>query len=76
MPPIRLILRSCACLAMGLACAAALAAPPPGEYRRTQVDGKRICAQTSPGAGWTRDSAAFDGPGCQPRHRVIVVPMR
>ncbi|WP_335622305.1 hypothetical protein [Acidovorax carolinensis] len=41
-----------------------------------QIDGKRLCAQTSPGAGWTRDSAAFEGPGCQPRRRVIVVPMR
>ena len=41
-----------------------------------QVDGQRICAQTSPGVGWTRDSDAFEGPGCQPRRRVIVVPMR
>ena len=45
-------------------------------YWRSQVDGQRICAQTSPGVGWTRDSDAFEGPGCQPRRRVIVVPMR
>ena len=78
MPSICLIVRSSACLAMGLACVAALAAPAPAPwyYWHSQVDGRRICAQTSPGAGWTRDSAAFEGPGCQPRRRVIVVPMR
>ena len=52
------------------------AAPAPWYYWRSQVDGQRICAQTSPGVGWTRDSDAFEGPGCQPRRRVIVVPMR
>ncbi len=59
-----------------LALGVALAAPAPWYYWRSQVDGRRVCAQTSPGAGWARDSAAFDGPGCQPRPRVIVVPMR
>lgn len=73
---LRLIWRSSASVAMGLACVAALAAPAPWYYWRSLVDGKRLCAQTSPGAGWTRDSAAFEGPGCQPRRRVIVVPMR
>ena len=78
MPLIHLISRSPVgpVLAAGLLCAAALAAPAPWYYWRSQVDGKRICAQTSPGAGWTRDSDAFEGPGCQPRRRVIVVPMR
>ena len=60
----------------GWVCAAALAAPAPWYYWRSQVDGQRICAQTSPGVGWTRDSDAFEGPDCQPRRRVIVVPMR
>ncbi len=78
MPSFRLILHSPTWMTMGacLVCAAALAAPAPWYYWRSQVDGKRLCAQTSPGVGWTRDSAAFEGPGCQPRRRVIVVPMR
>ncbi|EER57645.1 hypothetical protein AcdelDRAFT_4783 [Acidovorax delafieldii 2AN] len=59
-----------------LALGAALAAPAPWYYWRSQVDGRRVCAQASPGAGWMRDSPAFEGPGCQPRRRVIVVPMR
>jgi hypothetical protein len=52
------------------------AAPAPWYHWRSLVDGSRVCAQTSPGQGWERDSAAFDGPGCQPRSKVIVVPMR
>ena len=63
-------------VAAGLLCAAALAAPAPWYYWRSQVDGQRICAQTSPGVGWTRDSDAFEGPGCLPRRRAMVVPMR
>lgn len=59
-----------------LALGAALAAPAPWYYWRSQVDGRRVCAQASPGAGWMRDSPAFEGPGCQPRRRVIVVLMR
>lgn len=52
------------------------AAPAPWYYWRSTVDGKRVCAQTSPGHGWERDSAAYEGPGCQPRRKVLVVPMR
>ncbi|MFN3436639.1 MAG: hypothetical protein ACK41V_03000 [Acidovorax sp.] len=52
------------------------AAPAPWYYWRSKVDGARVCAQTSPGPGWERDSAAYDGPGCQPRRKVLVVPMR
>ena len=40
------------------------------------VDGARVCAQTSPGPGWARDSATYEGPGCQPRRKVLIVPMR
>ena len=54
----------------------ASAAPAPWYYWRSKVDGARVCAQTSPGPGWERDSAAYDGPGCQPRRKVLVVPMR
>ena len=52
------------------------AAPAPWYYWRSLVDGKRVCAQTSPGPGWERDSAAYEGPGCQPRRKVLIVPMR
>lgn len=52
------------------------AAPAPWYYWRSKVDGARVCAQTSPGPGWERDSAAYDGPGCKPRRKVLVVPMR
>lgn len=52
------------------------AAPAPWYYWRSTVDGARVCAQVSPGPGWERDSAAFEGPGCQPRRKVLVVPTR
>lgn len=54
----------------------ASAAPASWYYWRSKVDGARVCAQTSPGPGWERDSQAYEGPGCQPRPKVIVVPMR
>jgi hypothetical protein len=60
---------------LGLAVAAS-AAPAPWYYWRSKVDGARVCAQTSPGPGWERDSAAYEGPGCQPRRKVLIVPMR
>lgn len=52
------------------------AAPAPWYYWRSTVDGSKVCAQTSPGHGWERDSAAYDGPGCHPRRKVLVIPMR
>lgn len=52
------------------------AAPAPWYYWRSTVDGTRACAQTSPGSAWERDSAAYDGPGCQPRRKVLVIPLR
>ena len=52
------------------------AAPAPWYYWRSLVDGQRVCAQTSPDPGWEQDSAAYEGPGCQPRRKVLVVPMR
>ena len=54
----------------------ASAAPAPWFYWRSLVDGARVCAQTSPGAGWELDSAAFDGPGCQSRRKVLVIPVQ
>ncbi|BEP95652.1 hypothetical protein KW843_02560 [Acidovorax sp. sif1233] len=54
----------------------AQAAPAPWYYWRSMVDGARVCAQASPGHGWQRDSAAYEGPGCQPRRKVLIVPMR
>ena len=52
------------------------AAPAPWYYWRSLVAGQRVCAQTSPGPGWEQDSAAYEGPGCQPRRKVLIVPMR
>ena len=52
------------------------AVPAPWYYWRSLVDGQRVCAQTSPGPGWEQDSAPHEGPGCQPRRKVLVVPMR
>lgn len=52
------------------------AAPAPWYYWRSLVDGQRVCAQTSPGPAWEQDSAPHEGPGCQPRRKVLVVPMR
>ena len=43
---------------------------------RSTIDGAKVCAQTSPGHGWERDSAAYEGPGCQPRRKVLIVPIR
>ncbi len=56
--------------------AAAHAGPAPWYYWRSTLDGARVCAQTSPGAAWKRDSDAYDGPGCQPRRKVLIIPMR
>lgn len=52
------------------------AAPAPWYYWRSAVDGARVCAQTSPGPGWARDSPAYDGPGCNARRKVLIIPMR
>lgn len=54
----------------------ASAAPAPWYYWRSKIDGARVCAQTSPGNGWERDSTAYEGPGCHPRRKVLVIPMR
>lgn len=54
----------------------ALAAPAPWYYWRSKIDGHRVCAQVSPGPGWERDGVPYEGPLCQPKRRVLVVPMR
>ncbi len=63
-------------LVFTLATTAVFAAPAPWFYWRSKVDGQRVCAQTSPGAGWAKDSLPYDGPGCAPRRKVLIVPMR
>ena len=63
-------------LALSALSVAASAAPAPWYYWRSKVDGARVCAQTSPGSGWELDSAAYEGPGCQPRRKVLIIPMR
>ena len=68
---------SCALFALALLTPLLLqASPAPWYYWRSLVDGQRVCAQTSPGPGWEQDSAPHEGPGCQPRRKVLVVPMR
>lgn len=62
-------------LAAGLALGA-WAAPAPWYYWRSKVDGQRVCAQVSPGPGWERDSAPYEGPGCTAPRKVYVIPMR
>lgn len=61
---------------VGMMSDSVLAAPAAWYYWRSKIDGARVCAQTSPGPGWERDSPAYEGPGCQPRRRVLIVPMR
>lgn len=65
-----------AVLALWSLAIAVSAAPAPWYYWRSKIDGARICAQTSPGNGWERDSAPYEGPGCQPRRKVFIVPLR
>ena len=65
-----------ALLAALLAPITASAAPAPWYYWRSTIDGARVCAQTTPGPGWLRDSAPHDGPGCQARRKVLIIPMR
>ena len=59
-----------------LCCGLALAAHAPWYHWRSKVDGHRVCAQVSPGPGWERDGGPYEGPMCQPRRRVFVIPMR
>jgi hypothetical protein len=59
-----------------VAVTAVFAAPAPWFYWRSKVDGQRVCAQTSPGSGWEQDSPPYDGPGCAPRRKVLIVPVR
>ncbi len=61
---------------LGLWAGNAVSAPAPWHWWRSKIDGQRVCAQTSPGPGWEEDGGPFDGPGCQPRPRVFVLPMR
>ena len=51
------------------------AAPAPWYYWRSKVDGHRICAQTSPGPGWTQDSGPYAGANCLLR-RVLAQPAK
>lgn len=69
--------RAITVVAIGVAAATvASAAPAPWYHWRSKVDGARVCAQTSPGPGWERDGGPYEGPGCQPRRKVLIIPMR
>jgi hypothetical protein len=63
-------------LLMLLLAPSAQSAPAPWYHWRSKIDGARVCAQTSPGHGWERDSTAYEGPGCRPRRKVLVIPLR
>jgi hypothetical protein len=49
---------------VGLLAWPVVAAPAPWYYWRSKRDGQRVCAQTSPGQGWERDSEAYSKPMC------------
>lgn len=68
-------LRLAACCALWTA-QLVQAAPAPWYWWKSKIDGVRICAQNSPGSGWERDSTPYAGPGCAPKPRVFVIPMR
>ena len=45
--------------------AMSLHAQPAPWYRWTsQLDGRVVCLQTSPGPGWERSSGPYDNPAC------------
>ncbi|TAK89983.1 MAG: hypothetical protein EPO06_10960 [Burkholderiaceae bacterium] len=48
------------CLSLAL-----LAAPAPWYRWSSEVDGKVVCAQTSPGAGWVRLPGAYRDVHCR-----------
>ncbi len=54
----------------------AWAAPAPWYWWHSKVNGVRLCAQISPGSGWERDGGPYQGPGCAPKPRVFVIPLR
>ena len=54
----------------------AWAAPAPWYWWHSKVNGVRLCAQISPGWGWERDGGPYQGPGCAPKPRVFVIPLR
>jgi hypothetical protein len=76
MPPTPRLLLALALALLAPLSAPAAAAPAPWYYWRSLLDGQRVCAQTSPGQGWEQDSPAYEGPGCQPRRQVLIVPLR
>ena len=47
----------------------AVAEPAPWYRWQSVVTGETVCAQTSPGPGWTRLDAVFVDPKCQRRDR-------
>jgi len=51
------------CLLVG----AALARPAPWYWWASRTSDERVCAQTSPGAGWLREATAFRDSHCSQR---------
>ena len=52
---------------LGMLCVAALAKaePAPGYQWQSKLDGKTVCAQASPGAGWRQGNGPYKDPHCQ-----------
>lgn len=63
----RLFLRTCltGCLVGCLLTGLAHAGPAPWFVWRSKLDGKEVCAQASPGAGWVQQGGPFLDADCR-----------
>lgn len=53
---------------LSVVCATSFAAPAPWYYWRSVVTADRVCAQVSPGDGWTQDGGPYKDPRCASRY--------
>jgi hypothetical protein len=60
-------------LSVALACGVAGAAPAPAPWQqwRSRLDGRQVCAQASPGAGWEWAGGPYRDASCREPLRVI-----
>lgn len=52
-------------LAISMLSASTFAAPAPWYKWRSKLDGKEVCAQTSPGKGWEKMDAPYRDARCE-----------
>ena len=62
-----MLIRHLSVFCLFLASTAALGKPAPWYWWASDVDGRRICQQTSPGPGWTREPRPFKDAHCSIR---------